>query len=785
MKNKEYNHQIVENKWKKKWLKDNLYKATISKEKNKIYILDMFPYPSGVGLHVGHLKGYTATDITARYFRMKGFEVLHPMGWDSFGLPTENFAIKNNKNPFVITKENTSAFRRELINAGIGIDWQREIDTSDKNYYKWNQWIFLKLYEKGLAYKKKSPVNWCPSCKTALANEQVIDGKCERCETPIEIKNIEQWFFKTTKYAEELISDLKDLDYPNSTKIGQINWIGKSNGVKVKFKINGSVKDIEVFTTKIETIYGVTFIALAPEYPLIDTIVTNEYKNKVTDYIKNKSIKTEIERKKDVKTGVFTGNYVINPINNKKIPVWISDYVLMDYGTGAVMGVPAHDKRDLLFAQIHKIESIDVVDYETNTMLVPKYKGVNIEKAKEKIIKELTGFARQDIQYKLRDWLISRERYWGTPIPIIYCVHCGEVPVSEKDLPVTIPEDIKDFRPTGIPPLAKSETFMNVKCPKCMGDAKREAKTMDTFVDSSWYYFRFTDPKNSEKFASDKNIKEWMPVDLYIGGSEHTAGHLIYSRFITKFLKNIGLIEFIEPFLKLRHQGMIHGEDGRKMSKRWGNVVSAEFAEKEYGADSLRLYEMFMGPLKKSANWSISSIIGVRRFIQRVWNLQYIIADKRQENEEILTNILIKNVEKYIEEGKYNLCVSEYMKYVNEIEKNKSITKDNFKKFILTLAPFAPFITEQLWETMGLKYSIHLHPYPEYKNIKSKDSKINIPVQINGKLRGNITITKKMNKDEILKIILDDEKLKNRIEKNNIKNIIYVENKIINIVICQ
>ena len=778
-----YNHTEIESKWRSRWLSDSLYK-TINSKKIKKYVLDMFPYPSGAGLHVGHIKGYAASDIIARYYRMKGFEVLHPMGWDAFGLPTENFAIKNNKNPFIITDENTKAFRKEIINAGIGIDWSREINTSNKNYYKWNQWLFLKLYENGLAYKKKSPINWCPTCKTALANEQVLSGRCERCNTPVEIKNIEQWFFRTTKYAEELIDDLKDLDWPNSTKIGQKNWIGKSIGVKVKFKIANSTNNIEIFTTKIETIYGVTFIALAPESPLINTVVKKEYKSKVLEYIKNITPQSEIERKKDVKTGVFSGNYAVNPINNKEIPIWIADYVLMDYGTGAVMGVPAHDTRDKLFAKIHKIESIKVVDYKKNIMIISQYNGEDIVIAKEKIIQDLDKNAEKNIQYKLRDWLISRERYWGSPIPIIYCEKCGEVPVPIDDLPVIIPEDIEDFRPSGIPPLAKSETFMNTKCPKCNGPAKREPKTMDTFVDSSWYYFRFTDPNNTKNFASDSKIKKWMPVDIYIGGAEHTAGHLIYSRFITKFLRNIGLINFSEPFLKLRHQGMILGEDGRKMSKRWGNVVSAEFAENEYGADAVRLYEMFMGPLKKSANWSTTSIIGVRRFIQRVWNLQYIQDKKEESNKEIfLTNNLIKEISNYIESGKYNLCVSESMKYINEIEKEGSISRSNFKKFLLILAPFAPFVTEELWSILKEEYSIHKQQWPSFdKNIKDLNKDIMLPIQINGKFRGSINITKGTDKKEIINLLLKDSKLKDRIQNLKIKDIIYIKDKIMNIV---
>ncbi len=784
--NLEYNHKEVENKWKKIWYKENLYKTDSYSTKPKFYILDMFPYPSGVGLHVGHLKGYTATDIVARFMRMKGFEVLHPMGWDSFGLPTENFAIKNNKNPFDVTRENTKAFKQELLNAGIGIDWNREFDTSDELYYKWTQWIFLKLYNKGLAYKKKAPVNWCPSCLTVISNEQVIQGLCERCGSMVELKNIEQWFFRITKYIEALISDIENLDWPKSTKVSQNNWIGKSEGVRVKFKIKDTKEYIEIFTTKIETIYGTTFIAIAPESKYIDLVKDKEKVKEIENYIKTVSPQSEIKRKKDVKTGFDTGIIAINPINKEEIPVYISDYILMDYGTGAVMGVPTHDERDKLFAKLHNIKSREVVDYKKGIVVYGKYKGIAIDVAKSKIIEDLSTMAKKTTEYKLRDWLVSRERYWGAPIPIIYCKKCGEVPVPEKDLPVLIPKDIKDYRPKGTPPLASSSSFMIVECPICSEPATRESKTLDTFVDSSWYYLRFIDSDNRQSLGDEALFKKWLPIDFYVGGDEHTTGHLLYSRFITRVLNEEKIITINEPFTKLRHQGKMFGPDGRKMSKRWGNVVSAEFAEKTYGADSLRMYEMFMGPLSQSNSWNTRSIIGVRRFIDRVWRLQNIIDKNTLNNttDYTLINELVLSVSQNIESGKFNVCVSEFMKYLNEVEKIGSISKESFKKFIIVLSPFAPFISEELWEVIEEKYSIHKQLWPKVtKVIKDKtNTYIDLPIQINGKYRGNIKVLRDLEEDEIVKMLFKNLKFKDKIREENIQKVIFKKNTIINII---
>ncbi len=786
MKRSEYNIKEIENKWKKRWKDENLYRTDITSKKNKYYVLDMFPYPSGAGLHVGHIKGYSATDIVARYKRLKGFEVLHPMGWDSFGLPTENFAIKTGKNPNIVTEENTSEFKKELINSGVGIDWDREITTSDPDYYKFNQIIFLKLYKKGLAYKKKSPVNWCPSCKTVLSNEQSVGGICERCDSKIEIKNIDQWFFKITDYADRLLNDNKNLDWPESTKKMQEKWIGKSIGAKIKFKLKDLDKSISIFTTKPETIYGTTFIALAPENKSLDNLFDSNTKKAISEYRKNLTPQSEVERKKDVKTGVFTNLYAINPTNNELIPIWVADYILMEYGTGAIMGVPAHDKRDMLFAQKHNIKIEYVLNekkpYEKSIMIKSDYKGMNVSEARKNIVESIKD-AEWTTQYKLRDWLISRERFWGTPIPIIYCKNCGEVPVDEKDLPVLIPDDIDDYRPTGKPPLEKSKKFTNVKCPKCKGKAKREAKTMDTFVDSSWYFLRFIDNKNTKSIGNKEYINHWLPVDLYIGGNEHAVGHLLYSRFITKFLYDEKILNFDEPFTKLRHQGLIYGEDKRKMSKRWGNVVTLKFAIEEYGADAIRMYEMFMAPFKQYSSWETRSIIGINKFLTRIWNLQYITSKSKNNEEDFLTNELIKTIENNIEKGKYNICVSEYMKYVNRVEELNSITKENLEKFLIILSPYAPFITEEIWEKIGNTYSIHKSKWPEILNIENKNTHILIPIQINGKFRGEIYIEKDSPEEIVLNKVLDDNKLKEKIKNNEIKKVIYIKNKILNIVI--
>ncbi|BCX15808.1 MAG: leucine--tRNA ligase [Candidatus Parcubacteria bacterium] len=797
-----YPHQKIETYWAKKWVQDKIYRAKDSSSKPKQYILDMFPYPSGEGLHVGHIEGYTASDILARYFRMKGYEVLHPIGWDAFGLPTENFAIKTKQDPHQVTQKNIAIFRSQCQRVGLSYDWDREINTADKDYYKWSQWLFLQLYKKGLAYKAKAPANWCTGCLTVLANEQVINGRCERCDSLVEIRNIEQWFFKITAYIDRLVKGLEKLDWPQRTKIGQINWIGESQGFEINFPLKDKKINLPVFTTRPETIPGVTFLAIAPEHPLLEEIVSDKQLIQVKNFLEKVKNKTLLERKtgEKKKEGIFSGSWAINPFNKKEIPVFVADYVLMDYATGVVMGVPAHDKRDFQFAKennlpityvflpdsIKKPEDKPYPD-EEGKMIVSPFKGMDLKTARQKIEAKLSKFGKKTTYFKLQDWLISRERYWGAPIPIIYCPKCGQVPVPEKDLPVLLPDDIKDFRPKGIPPLAQSKKFVNTQCPQCQGPAQRETKTLDTFVDSAWYFLRFPDPKNKKQFADPKKLKRWMPVDIYIGGAEHTVGHLLYSRFITKVLYDLKLIDFDEPFLKLRHQGMILGEDNRKMSKRWGNVIRPDEVAQKFGADTLRMYEMFMGPLEQSKPWSTRSLIGVRRLIERIWKLKDKVKTKvvkEDEKEKEITQKLIFNVTQYLEKEKFNLCVSEFMKYVNQAEELSALSKKWWEKFVLVLAPFAPFLAEELWKQLKNKYSVHQQKWPQIEE-KIKEEILKIVVQVNGKLRGVLQLpsNKSYSDQEILKVAQNDPKISSKIKDLKIKKVIYVPRKVINLVV--
>lgn len=792
-------HVEIEMKWMNRWVDDKLYKAHDDSEKPKYFVLDMYPYPSGAGLHVGHIEGYTATDIMARYKRMNGFEVVHPMGWDAFGLPTENYAIQTGINPNQVTSDNVKVFKGECIRSGFSIDWDREIDTSSEEYYKWTQKIFLDLYENGLAYKDEAPVNWCTGCKTVIANEQVQAGCCERCDSAVELKNIEQWFFKTTNYADRLIEDLDGLDWPESTKERQRNWIGRSEGRNIKFPLlegeaEGELEDVTVFTTRPETLYGASFIAVAPEHPLVNKLVSDDQRESVNEYVSRMVPQTQLERKKlnREKTGVFIGRHVRNPLTDKMLPIWVADYVLMDYGSGVIMGVPAHDARDKDFAEKHNLEIIPVVkpdeenpdDPNKNTFLVGKYEGQRVEDAIEQLHQDLGDKSEEAVQYKLRDWLVSRERYWGAPIPIVHCRQCGDQPVPEDQLPVLLPE-IDDFTPTGIPPLAKSEEFLHATCPNCNGNAERETKTLDTFVDSSWYYMRFADPHNNESLASKNLLKKWLPVDLYMGGSDHATGHLLYARFITKALHDLGKVDFDEPFTTLKHQGMILGEDGRKMSKRWGNVVSPSDVSDEYGSDALRIYEMFLGPLEQSKAWDTKAITGSRRFIERVWQMQQKVQEEQGSEEEVdKTNLLVENVTADIESGKFNTAVSEFMKYINFVDKSGKIGKQSYETFLKTLSPYAPFITEELWERVGNKYSIHQTSWPEHIEREHAVSRAPIPVTINGKLRGTILLPEELGdtEEEIMAFVRSDPKFASQLENLTVKRVIYRQGKIFNIV---
>jgi leucyl-tRNA synthetase len=976
---KPYKAQSIEKKWQKVWEANGHPKPIATK--GKYYILDMFPYPSGDGLHVGHVENYTATDILSRYKRMNGFDVMHPIGWDAFGLPAENFAIKTGIHPDQKTHENIANFTRQIKSLGMSYDWDREIDTSSPEYYKWTQWMFLFLYKNGLAYKKKAHVNWCPSCQTVLANEQVIDGKCDRCKSEVAQKDLEQWFFKITDFVEDmegadgkkvsgLLSGLEKVDWPYSTKAAQKNWIGRSVGTTVKFQIAEcgmqnekseidnlkSAIELEVFTTRVDTIFGCTYVVISPEHPLLmngELRMTNEEEIKAYQEITKK--KTDLERtelNKD-KTGVkLEGIEAINPFTGESVPVFVADYVLGNYGTGAVMAVPAHDERDYEFAKkydlpikqsiasnresfdktvkalrvLEKISSasrekdlkvwvlgglacafhagviyrehsdLDLIvkdndrfeemgmlletlgfkkksekqltenltnfvfedgsgfqidlgpnkgefclidgDFEENekelngvrALVLSKrfitafkefqlksrtegkdridieylrgkvftddgivvdsgeYAGLPSSEARGKMTAwlEEKNLGAKKVNYRLRDWLISRQRYWGAPIPIIYCDECGSVPVPEKDLPVKLPTDV-DFRPTGESPLLRSESFQNVSCPKCDKKARREADTMDTFVCSSWYYLRFADPKNTEKFADPKKLEELLPVDFYMGGAEHTVLHLLYARFFTKALAKYGYLKFDEPFVKLRHQGMVIAEDGRKMSKSLGNVVNPDDVVGELGADTLRLYEMFMGPLEDMKAWNTGSVVGLRRFLERAWRLQEKIRNQesgiKNRKVESLIHRTIKKITDDIENLKYNTAISSMMICLNELEKEESFPLIHYSQFLILLSSFAPHIAEELWSQMGNEKSIFLEEWPKYDEEKMVDEMKTIVVQVNGKVRANLPLPTGSTEEVVKEAALSDENVRKHLDGKEIRKVVYIQDKILNIVV--
>lgn len=952
---KPYKAQSIEKKWQKIWEENGHLKSEATK--GKYYILDMFPYPSGDGLHVGHVENYTATDILSRYKRMNGFDVMHPIGWDAFGLPAENFAIKTGIHPDQKTHENIRNFTKQIKSLGMSYDWDREIDTSSPEYYKWTQWMFLFLYKNGLAYKKKAHVNWCPKDATVLANEQVVDGKCDRCGTEVVQKDLEQWFFKITDFVEDmksvagkeisgLLSGLDKVDWPHSTKAAQANWIGRSEGTIVKFEISqnnnqqltASKKEkeyIEVFTTRVDTIFGCTYVVIAPEHPLIESLAkchSREVGNpgstssldprvkpeddnlfgisnlkEVEEYLRATKKKTDLERtelnkdlpaprpgtyfvyvmlcddesmyigqtdnlerrwkehvtgtaarhtklhkplrvihyeelesrddavkrEQDLKTGFgrkwikrefeagrtrqagktgvkLEGVEAINPFNGESVPVFVADYVLGNYGTGAVMAVPAHDERDYEFAkkyllpvrtsitpiseknqesgvrnqdEIEEVFTDDGVAIESG-----EFTGLKSAEAREKMTAwlEEKGLGAKKVNYRLRDWLISRQRYWGAPIPIIYCDDCGAVPVPEKDLPVKLPTDV-DFRPTGESPLLRSESFQNVTCPTCGKKARREADTMDTFVCSSWYYLRFADPNNAEKFADAEKLAEFLPVDFYMGGAEHTVLHLLYARFFTKALAKYDVLQFDEPFAKLRHQGMVIAEDGRKMSKSLGNVVNPDEVIGELGADTLRLYEMFMGPLEDMKTWNTGSVVGLRRFLERAWRLQERIANDelRMTNKKVesLIHRTIKKVTDDIENLKYNTAISSMMICLNELEKEESLPLIHYSQFLILLSPFAPHIAEELWESAGNKESIFLEKWPEYDEEKMIEDVKTIVIQINGKVRANLLLPTGSTEETVKKAAMDDANVQLYISGKEIRKVIYIQDKILNLVV--
>lgn len=810
-----YNPREIESQWQKTWEEQGIYKATEDPAKPKKYILEYFPYPSGAAMHVGHVRNYTIGDATARFMRMQGYNVLHPMGWDAFGLPAENYAIKTGISPRQAIDENTKRFRQQLMQMGFSYDWSREIDSTDPKYYKWTQWFFLLLFKRGLAYQQESLQWWCPFDKTVLANEQVEAGRCWRCGNEVEKKALKQWFFKITDYADRLEKDLDDVNWSESIKSMQRNWIGRSKGAEVDFRIEGSDAVIRVFTTRPDTLFGATFMVLAPEHPAIEKITTADQKSKVESYKAATLKKSEIERQETEreKTGVFTGAYAINPVNDQKIPIWIADYVLSGYGTGAIMAVPAHDERDWEFAKKFDLPIVRVVQNEApddacthdegKMINSGVYDGMPSADAREKIVADLEskGVAQEITNYKMRDWLISRQRYWGAPIPIIHCPKDGAVAVPDNQLPVVLPE-IESYEPSGDgrSPLARVPEFVNTTCPKCGGPAERETDTMDGFACSSWYFLRFADPHNDEAAFDPEKVKFWLPVDDYIGGAEHAVMHLLYARFWTKVMYDDGLINFEEPFLTLRNQGMILAPDGQKMSKSKGNTIEPDgLIEQGYGADAIRIMELFIGPWNQSANWSVEGMGGAFRFLQRLWTLIQEHLDQShsptvpQSNSPSLEraiNQATKRVTEDLHELGFNTAIAALMELVNELYKLKltlplssPVWNSVLSRTVQLLAPFAPHIAEELWHQLDNKDSVHLSTWPEWDDNLLRADTMKIAVQVNGKLRGEVEVPADAAKAEVFSAAQADTKVAAYIADATIKKSIYVPKKLVNFVI--
>ena len=799
-----YNHKVVEKEWQKVWDDEKAFVVENDFTKPKFYALVEFPYPSGQGLHVGHPRPYTALDIVARKRRMQGYNVLYPMGWDAFGLPTENYAIKNKIHPKIVTKNNVTRFKEQLHSLGYSFDWEREINTTDPEYYKWTQWIFLKLFKAGLAYKKEMPINWCTECKVGLANEEVVNGVCERCGAPVVRKVKSEWMLKITEYADKLINDLDGVDYIEKVKVSQKNWIGRSEGGEVDFSIKDKEDKLRIYTTRPDTLFGATYMVVSPEHPIIDKY-KDEIKNydALMEYREMASRKSDFERTelaKD-KTGVcIDGLTAINPVNGKEIPIWISDYVLMSYGTGAIMAVPAHDDRDWEFAKKFNLPMIQVVagkdgevdineaaftDVATGVLINSDFlNGLEVKDAKVKMVEYLEekGIGTKKVNFKLRDWVFSRQRYWGEPIPIIECEKCGYVPVDESELPLELPE-VESYMPTdsGESPLAAMTDWVNVKCPCCGGPAKRETDTMPQWAGSSWYFLRYTDPKNTEALASKEALNYWLPVDWYNGGMEHTTLHLLYSRFWHKFLYDNGVVPTKEPYQKRTSHGMILGENGEKMSKSRGNVVNPDDIVREYGADTLRTYEMFIGAFDLSASWSEDGVKGCRRFLERVWKLQDMLTDDMGYSKDMETKMhqTIKKVSNDFENLKYNTAIAAMMAHINDFYKKNSVTKGEFKTLITLLNPVAPHITEELWKIMDFGGRVYQTTWPEYDEAKTVESTVEIAVQINGKTKATMMIEKDADKDSV--IAKAKEEIADKLTGNIIKEI-YVPGRIVNIV---
>ena len=799
----QYNHSAIEKKWRENWEEKPINVNDGRKE--KYYCLDMFPYPSGSGLHVGHWRGYVISDVWSRYQLLKGKYVIHPMGWDAFGLPAENYAIKMGVHPAKSTEANIRNIKRQIKQIAAIYDWDMEVNTTDPDFYKWTQWIFVQMFKKGLAYEKEFPINWCPSCKTGLANEEVVNGCCERCGTTVTKKNLRQWMLKITAYAERLLNDLDKLDWPEKVKKMQTDWIGKSYGAEVDFPIDGREEKITVYTTRPDTLYGATFMVLAPEHALAKSLATDETREAVEKYIFDSSMRSNVDRMQaKEKTGVFTGSYAINPLNGAKTPIWLSDYVLADYGTGAIMCVPAHDDRDFEFARKFGLPIVQVIakdgkEIENMTEAYTEANGIMINSGdwnglESAVLKkeaphmiEEKGFGHKTVNYKLRDWVFSRQRYWGEPIPIIHCPKCGCVPVPEDQLPLKLPE-VDSYQPTGTgeSPLAAIDEWVNTTCPVCGAPAKRETNTMPQWAGSSWYFLRYVDSHNKEELVSREKADKYLPVDMYIGGVEHAVLHLLYSRFYTKFLCDIGAIDFDEPFKKLFNQGMITGKNGIKMSKSKGNVVSPDDLVRDYGCDSLRLYELFVGPPELDAEWDDRGIEGVSRFLNRFWNL---VMDNKDKNVKAskemikLRHKLVYDIEYRFNQFSLNTVISGFMEYNNKLielaRKEGGIDRETLKTFVILLAPFAPHIGEELWQQLGGTDSVFHAQWPECDEEAMKDDEIEVAVQINGKTRAVISISADSSREDA--IAAGREAVKEKMTGNVVKEI-YVPGKIINIV---
>lgn len=801
-----FDHQSIAQKWQARWLAEKVYRTPDNPGNEKYYVLDMFPYPSGAGLHVGHPEGYIGSDIVARYKRMTGVDVLHPMGWDAFGLPAENYAIKTGTHPRATTEANINTFRRQLSSFGFSYDWDRELSTITPDYYRWTQWIFVQLFKKGLAYEAKLPINWCPSCKTGLANEEVVDGKCDRCTTVVERKDLRQWVLKITAYADRLLAGLKTLDWPTKTRLAQEHWIGRSEGAEITFGIDGLEQKLTVFTTRVDTIFGCTYVVVAPEHSVLEHIVTTEHKEAVDTYITSTKAKSDMERTElnQDKTGIFTGSFAINPYTNEYVPIWVADYVLGHYGTGAVMAVPAHDERDFAFAQkynlpiksVIKFVSGEVVEHPTTETLVVDdgicfasgpLDDLSSAEARDKAIQigEKAGFVQRKINYRLHDWVFSRQRYWGEPIPVVHCPHCGPVAVPEDQLPLLLPE-VEKYEPTGTgeSPLAGITDWVNTTCPQCGEPAKRETNTMPQWAGSCWYFLRFIDPTNTKVLADYKLLEEFGPVDMYVGGSEHAVLHLLYARFWNMFLFDIGAVPFEEPFHSLRHQGMILGENHQKMSKSRGNVVNPDVIIDQYGADTFRLYEMFMGPFADMKPWSTKSIEGTHRFLQKVWRL----ADKpmtvdSQSSATVLLHKTIKKVGEDIMSFSFNTAISQLMILVNALSDLDILAKADFEDLLKLLSPFAPHITEEIWEKIGNKPFLVQERWPQYESKYLVEAVLEMPVQINGKVREVISVPAEVSEAEAIALAKEQATVQKWLNEGELVKEIYIPRKMINFVI--